>query len=782
MGLFRRSTKSAASSAKTSRPSTPPPSSQPQPAIDPHAATSSSPATMPSSSSPAAASFPISFMDAPSLPPTVSLEPLGEVLPHSTPPLSASGEQDDGSESHASSEDDFEDAAEASAAAVEAAVPAEPRVSTSPVPQEKAAKEEKRELSKAARLVKEKMDEPTTARKRLGKPLSSLTAKDVAMTEAEMRQDINEVWKALHLFLSSRMTEAEAILAPASDHRLYFAVGASVIQGIKSLATFEPADLEAAIQCCREATHIANLLRKKNHGLFERANALAKGSTSVGSIQVMNVVERHAELVYAECTLLKAVLGIIYSGDFLAFLKEALNMRSAYAIYRTLAKFVEQADEASGGFDSSIDQDFRSGVLLGNGMISLILSLLPSSVLTVMSVFGFTGDRDQALSTLMKAGGWKTGVAEPSVDPAEEGLRRSVCDMVLLMFHLVISSYIPVGAVDVSTAAHILRYNLDRYPTGIFFLYFAGRLHATETKLDEATDSLRKAIDAQRDFKQLSYIALWDLGLVALAKGDWVEGNKSFGVLSEESNWSKAVYAYSKAVTLYEAGLELDKVASTMQDVPNLTQKIGGKSLPIEKFVSRRARKFVSQGNRLALPGIELAYVLNCIGMSPRVVLVYKSLEQVNGLLKQLAEVKDPARYGATGEEYCDDYCLAHFLRGVILRYIAHPEPHVVLNPEASPIPISEADEQALLSFNNVLKHGANIVHDHHLVWFTHYELGRLHQFRGEWTKARAEYELVLSGKNLEVGLKKGKGKVSLQNMAVLRSNAGLQALKEAGH
>ena len=45
------------------------------------------------------------------------------------------------------------------------------------------------------------------------------------------------------------------------------------------------------------------------------------------------------------------------------------------------------------------------------------------------------------------------------------------------------------------------------------------------------------------------------------------------------------------------------------------------------------------------------------------------------------------------------DYCLAHFLRGVILRFIAHPEPHVITRPEKSQIPIDEADEQALISF-----------------------------------------------------------------------------------
>lgn len=112
--------------------------------------------------------------------------------------------------------------------------------------------------------------------------------------------------------------ESQDICLSACDHRLYYSVGYALIQSIKSLATFEPEDLEAAIQCCRDSITIAQLLRKKDHGLFENVGRLAKGSTSVNSMKSMSSVQRHAELVFSECTLLKAVLGIIYSGDFVA--------------------------------------------------------------------------------------------------------------------------------------------------------------------------------------------------------------------------------------------------------------------------------------------------------------------------------------------------------------------------------------------------------------------------------------------------------------------------------
>ena len=48
------------------------------------------------------------------------------------------------------------------------------------------------------------------------------------------------------------------------------------------------------------------------------------------------------------------------------------------------------------------------------------------------------------------------------------------------------------------------------------------------------------------------------------------------------------------------------------------------------------------------------------------------------------------------------DYCLAHLLRGIVLRYIAHPEVHTVARPAKSPIPVQEADEQAMISYKFV--------------------------------------------------------------------------------
>lgn len=194
-------------------------------------------------------------------------------------------------------------------------------------------------------------------------------------------------------------------------------------------------------------------------------------------------------------------------------------MRTTMTIYRSLATFIDDADAAYASSlsssspsspstpstpsksksnskpqarveDPSIDAHFRSGVYLGIGMSNIILSLMPGKLATLVELFGYKGDRMFGLKMLMRAGGWGEGermveackcfssfrsillrIRFLMVDVAEEGVRRSICDMTLLIFHLVLSSFTFEG-VDISVAQKVLDFNLDRYgPKGMLYLF-----------------------------------------------------------------------------------------------------------------------------------------------------------------------------------------------------------------------------------------------------------------------------------------------------------------------
>jgi len=62
----------------------------------------------------------------------------------------------------------------------------------------------------------------------------------------------------------------------------------------------------------------------------------------------------------------------------------------------------------------------------------------------------------------MQAGNWAGDKPTPAT---EEGVRRPICDMALLIFHLVLRAF-TVQGVDIAMAERILEFNLARFPNG----------------------------------------------------------------------------------------------------------------------------------------------------------------------------------------------------------------------------------------------------------------------------------------------------------------------------
>src|SRR5258708_15524220 len=92
-----------------------------------------------------------------------------------------------------------------------------------------------------------------------------------------------------------------------------------------------------------------------------------------------------------------------------------------------------------------------------------------------------------------------------------------------------------------------------------------------------------------------------------------------------------------------------------------------------QKFAARKAKKFFTQENRLLLPALELGYHFLCIARAPRRFLLRKMLPAIQvARAKILEHLSSPMTY-YNAKYFWDDYCLAHFLYAVSLRYAVHP-------------------------------------------------------------------------------------------------------------
>ena len=259
-----------------------------------------------------------------------------------------------------------------------------------------------------------------------------------------------------------------------------------------------------------------------------------------------------------------------------------------------------------------------------------------------METAGFTGDRQQALQLFERAGGWTKAKAQPAVSAEQEGVRRPMCDMAILLYHLVIAAHVPVTDVDLAFADKVLSWNLQRFPHGIFFLYFSARLYATQALPEKAIECYRAAIESQREFKQLHHLCFWSLSLTYLSTSDFDRAYECYDVLSRESNWSKAIYQYAKAAMLYESSAHNRAQSNAiMLTVPKLVKRVAGRHIPFERFVKLKAAKFGRQ-SQLGLPAMEFSYLWHCIEQTPVFLLMSNQLTRIDEVIDELETVSYP--------------------------------------------------------------------------------------------------------------------------------------------
>ncbi|KAI9312224.1 hypothetical protein BX666DRAFT_1866434 [Dichotomocladium elegans] len=604
-----------------------------------------------------------------------------------------------------------------------------------------------------------------------------------------MMANIAEVRTALDYFFDSRISDAEAIITPKHKTSMYHSLGYGFILFLKCVMTFEQADIEKTLEALKHTIHLANTQRKKDGGWLDNITTWVKG-TQLQHLKSMTRVHRHAELVYAEAYLLKALLSIVYDESIVSFLREGLNIRNSYNTYRVLEKYVDFVQaEAAAGKDTTcyqLDDHFTSGVAMGVGCFNIILSLLPATVIKVAEFVGFSSDREHGMRVLESIGDWadyRHNNKKPLADPSQmkyEGLRRQLCDMVLITYHIILSKMIPLPNVDPVLADKILNYNLELYPSGVFFLYFSGRSLASNSHLNEAKAQYERAIEIQQDWKQLQHICYWELGIISIVQKDWQRSYDIYEKLLNESNWSKAVYAYLKGLALYmmaeqrkgdERDLLIKQAHGVMESVTGAKQKIAGKSIPMEKFISRKSRKFIAQGDYLVVPDLEILNAFTAYDFMPVDILI-ANYDLIN---KQLASLDKNQKF------YHDDLALVHYLRAQLARHR--------LARQQQP----DSDDKKLLmeihhaSVATVLEIAGKINLDHYIYYFTLYEKARMAIEEKDYESAQKDIQTILRAN--EKGLYSvgagphAKNKYSLESQLVFKCHnceEKIQALKNS--
>ena len=288
------------------------------------------------------------------------------------------------------------------------------------------------------------------------------------------------------------------------------------------------------------------------------------------------------------------------------FVKESLAIRQSFNIYKTCYKFLLTIFEKNGHqglIDAGVDNHFVTSVYLGMGGFNLILSILPAKLLRLFEIIGFGGNRDFGLECLCLGAGWPTEklknndpLAKLKIKkavnffsdsfPQEEkpGTRRFICDLALSLYHVLLSTMVRLPGCDFPLASKQIGQNLTANPNSFIYLIFGAKVSQAKRETLDAIEKFQMVIEKQKDWRQLSHICFWDLGLCYAACGEWIKASDCFDTLYKENKWSPSIYLYLKAVMLYTADPSKYKqeVSEMMKIVPTLVKKVAGRSIPLE--------------------------------------------------------------------------------------------------------------------------------------------------------------------------------------------------------
>ncbi|KAF9216318.1 hypothetical protein BGZ59_010192 [Podila verticillata] len=645
--------------------------------------------------------------------------------------------------------------------------------------------------------------------------------------EKAMEEDLAELRIALDHFLNNRMNEAEEMLrCRHKPESMYYQFGKALCDALKAILTFHPDDIEKAMRSFDLTLKVTNKQRKTSSvaglGTVKAFGSWVVGSIGAGAFKDMTRIEKHAELVYAEATVLRAGFSVLYHQDFWSLLEETVSLRSAFAIFNGLKSHFDNVEqELKAGGDIShhhLDEHMVTGLIFAASLFNIVISFLPEVIIKLLQFVGFPSDRDWGLALLNTAGQWdpRAGPDSPLefqerlASHTNEGMRRQLCDMAPIAIHLIAASFLPFRHVDYSFAEQINNYNLHKYPYSMFFNFLRARHAQVNTRLDESI-AIHESIQVQPEWRNLTHACTFEQLMCAMMESDHDLACTKSRVLLRESNWTKTIFRYLAAITTLRRGLpkEAKRVDELMKKVEPGMQTFCGVQVFPETFCARKANRYLNEGGRLLLPDYDFLVLWNGFDMMPlkslRVAManIMVEVERLEALLpaSMVAIADKPLpKHGYTVEatkgmfglflsgvhsltradkiegydHFYDDYCIAHYLLGLVTKHIAF-FPDEVHDSDMCAI--------AIRSFNVVFRYAPYIKDDTYAYYFSHYNLGLIMMHQGYLDQAEEKFKYLLSTINPTLmglpALVAGKGRNSLEVLVLAKAHAGLFLLLE---
>ncbi|KAK9508629.1 hypothetical protein O3M35_006148 [Rhynocoris fuscipes] len=221
-------------------------------------------------------------------------------------------------------------------------------------------------------------------------------------------------------------------------------------------------------------------------------------------------------------------------------------------------------------------QRLMCAVSFGYGLFHLCISLLPATVLRLIHILGFVGDRTVGLEALM--------FARQGPD-----MRAPLAILALLWYHTVMRPLLALNSQIINSgivaADALVDESKAEFGESALFLFFKGRIHRLKNELENAVRTYREAVDKSVQ-RELSLLCLHEMGWCRLIQLNYKHAFTAFYQIREQSRWSKNFYTYLSAVC---AG-SLGEISVVAQLANSLLRRPDVHKSQLDMMIARRSK------------------------------------------------------------------------------------------------------------------------------------------------------------------------------------------------
>ena len=224
--------------------------------------------------------------------------------------------------------------------------------------------------------------------------------------------------------------------------------------------------------------------------------------------------------------------------------------------------------------------------------------MLPARILRLLKFFGLSGDRKVGFSNLMKV-------------CKGDNLFSPVAACTVCGYHCYVEFLAGFGKPDVKLVEVILNDYHRRYPDSGFFLIFDATLEQIKGNPTTAIDLYQRSSDKFVDWKEWQNTCDWLIVWCYAIQSNWKEALRHTKTLVDHCTWSKCVFTYQYAVILKmmaDEETDIEKKKAILEEVdyylklaPTLKRSFAGKTMFVEKFVTKRCQIYWAEKERMNL-------------------------------------------------------------------------------------------------------------------------------------------------------------------------------------